>query len=235
MNLVYNWLNIIQDYVLPPTCLLCGNAGEDGRDLCRICHQNLPRNHYCCYQCGEAFATAPAAPMLCGRCLSLRPAFDETYAPFIHQGAIRQLISSLKFGADYKNARLLGQLLAEHLQQTAEKPELIMPVPLHKGRYRQRGFNQSIEIARTVGRELNIPLDFYSCRRLHDTPKQSNLSAKQRRKNIKNAFTVVKPIAIRHVAVLDDVMTTGSTVHELAKELKKTGVARVDVWVCARA
>lgn len=235
MKIVNNWLDIIQDCLLPPTCLLCGNAGEDNRDLCQICLQNLPRNRHCCYQCGEIFAAATAAPMLCGRCISLRPAFDETYAPFIHQGAIRQLVTSLKFGADYKNARLLGQLLAGHLQETAGKPEVIMPVPLHKSRYRQRGFNQSIEIARTVGRELKIPLDFYSCQRLHDTPKQSNLSAKQRRKNIKNAFAVVKPMAFLHVAILDDVMTTGSTAHELAKALKKAGVEKVDVWVCARA
>jgi ComF family protein len=173
--------------------------------------------------------------MLCGRCLSRHPAFDETYAPFIHQGAIRHLIGTLKFGANYKNARLLGMLLAEHLQQTAERPELILPVPLHKSRYRERGFNQAIEIARTVGKELQIPLDLASCRRHRDTPHQTQLTAKKRRKNLKNAFSVIKPIHARHIAILDDVMTTGSTAHELAYVLKKAGASRVDVWVCARA
>jgi len=176
-----------------------------------------------------------AVPVRCGRCQSLRPAFDETYAPFIYQDAIRHLITALKFGADYKNARLLGQLLAEYLLQSAEKPDIILPVPLHKARYRERGFNQAIEIARTVSRELHIPLDLNSCRRLQDTPHQSALTAKQRRKNLKNAFTIVKPINTRHIAVLDDVMTTGSTAQELAAVLKKAGVSRVDVWVCARA
>ncbi len=188
-----------------------------------------------------------ATTVLCGRCLSRRPAFDRTYAPFIHQGAIRHLIGALKFGADYKNARLLGMLLAEHLTNLSGtdlhlpegcrtgKPDLILPVPLHKSRYRQRGFNQAIEIARTVAKELQIPLDLTSCRRHRDTPHQSQLPAKKRRKNLKNAFSVIKPIHAGHIAILDDVMTTGSTADELAYVLKKAGVGRVDVWVCARA
>lgn len=235
MNWVDNWLNIIQDYVLPPTCLLCGNAGWQNHDICLICQQHLLQNHHCCYQCGEHFALPPAVPMLCGRCIAQPPAFDETHAPYIHQGAIRHLVTTLKFGATYKNARLLGQLLADQLRDSHRQPELLIPVPLHKSRYRQRGFNQSIEIARTVSKELAIPLDLSSCQRLRNTPQQSNLTAKQRRKNIKNAFAVVKPISASHVAIIDDVMTTGSTMDELAKVLKKAGVEKVDVWVCARA
>jgi Predicted amidophosphoribosyltransferases len=126
---------------------------------------------------------------LCGRCLSRPPAFDQTYAPFIHQGAIRHLLGNLKFGANYKNARLLGMLLAEHLTNLSgtdvhlpeggRKPDLILPVPLYKARYRERGFNQAIEIARTVAKELQIPLDLSSCSRHRDTPHQTELSAKK--------------------------------------------------------
>jgi ComF family protein len=112
---------------------------------------------------------------------------------------------------------------------------LIVPVPLHKTRYRERGFNQAIEIARTVAKEMQIPLDLTSCRRNRDTPHQTQLPAKKRRKNLKNAFSIIKPIHARHIAILDDVMTTGSTTHELAYALKKAGASRVDVWVCARA
>jgi ComF family protein len=148
---------------------------------------------------------------------------------------MRYLITSLKFGAHYKNARLLGLLLSDHLKQTAQRPDLIVPIPLHKVRYCQRGFNQAIEIAKTVAKELNIPLDLNSCIRHRDTPHQSALSAKQRRKNIKNAFSIIKPLYAQHIAILDDVMTTGSTAHELAYVLKKAGVDQVDVWVCARA
>ena len=231
----YNWINIIQDYLLPPTCILCGNAGSQGRDLCAACYRRLLRNDLCCYRCAETLEPPATSPMLCGRCLSSTPAFDETYAPFIYQGEMRHLITSLKFGAHYKNARLLGLLLAEHLQATAQRPDLILPVPLHKARYRERGFNQAIEIAKTVSKELHIPLDLNSCHRHKDTPHQTALTAKQRRKNMKQAFTINKPIHAQHIALLDDVMTTGSTAHELAVILKKAGVSRVDVWVCARA
>jgi len=235
MKMVYDWLNIIQDYLLPPTCILCGNAGLDALDICAPCYRHLPRNTQCCYQCAARLETPSTKPVLCGRCLSRRPAFDETRAPFIYQGAMQYLLTGLKFRADYKNARLLGLLLAEHLRQTAEKPDCIVPVPLHKARYRQRGFNQAIEVARTVSKELHIPLDLNTCLRHRDTPHQTELTAKQRRKNLNNAFSMTKPIQAGHVAILDDVMTTGTTVHELAAVLKKAGVGRVDVWVCARA
>ncbi len=258
MKMAYNWINIIQDYLVPPTGIFGGNPGYHSRDICRSCYTHLPRNNLCCYRCAEileipfiapvlscraiparrpsgASRAKPLPAVLCGRCLSRHPAFDETYAPYIHQGVIRHLISTLKFGADYKNARLLGMLLADHLKQTAKRPDLILPVPLHKSRYRQRGFNQAIEIARTVAKELQIPLDLTSCSRHRDTPHQTQLPAKKRRKNLKNAFSVIKPIHARHIAILDDVMTTGSTAHELAYVLKKAGANRVDVWVCARA
>ena len=233
--MVHNWINIIQDYLLPPTCILCGNIGFKSRDLCEPCYQRLVRNTRCCYRCAEIFDTEANSPRLCATCLSTHPAFDETFAPFVYQGEIRHLITKLKFGGHTKNARLLGLLLAEHIKLTAQLPDLILPIPLHKNRYRERGFNQTIEIGKTLAKELHIPLDLKSCHRIHDTPHQISLSGKQRRKNIEHAFMLIKPIKAHHVAILDDVMTTGSTVHELARLLKKSGVSRVDVWVCARA
>jgi ComF family protein len=161
--------------------------------------------------------------------------FDETHAPFLHKGAIRYLIANLKFNQQYKNARLLGMLLASHIEKTAELPELIIPVPLHTQRYRERGFNQSVEISKTLSRLLNIPLNTKSCIRNRNTPHQIDLPAKLRHNNIKNAFRVIHPIKQQHIALVDDVMTTGSTVNEIAKVLKKSGVSRVDIWVCARA
>ncbi|MEO6696465.1 MAG: phosphoribosyltransferase family protein, partial [Gammaproteobacteria bacterium] len=106
---------------------------------------------------------------------------------------------------------------------------------LHRARLRQRGFNQSLEIARPLARRLNIPVDYQSCERVRNTSAQSLLPAGERHKNIKGAFRVTHPIAARHVAIVDDVMTTGHTVQELAATLRKSGVRRVDVWVLARA
>ncbi|MGZ8144184.1 MAG: ComF family protein [Methylosarcina sp.] len=233
--MVNNWINIIQDCLFPPTCILCGNKGFNSLDICYTCYQQLPRNDNCCRCCAEIMEVPLNNAALCGRCLSRRPAFDRTYAPFVYQGAVSHLITSLKFNKRYQNARLLGMLLAEHLNRNAELPDRIVPVPLHKARYGQRGFNQAIEIARTVARELQVPLDFFSCVRHRDTPHQTGLPAKQRRKNMKNAFSLVKPVHARHIALIDDVMTTGTTVHELAALYKKAGVRKVDVWACARA
>lgn len=177
----------------------------------------------------------PITETVCGRCLSKKPAFDRTYAPYIHQDAIRHLITALKFGASHANARLLGLLLSDYLKANTEKPDLIFPVPLHKARYRERGFNQAIEIAKVVANELQVSIELNCCQRHRDSPHQTGLSEKKRRKNLKNAFSLSKLLNAEHVAIVDDVMTTGTTVHEMAALLKKSGVKKVDVWVCARA
>lgn len=230
----YNWLNIIQQTLLPPTCILCGHEGYRGRDLCFSCYQRLPRNTLCCPQCAAVLEPPAAPPLLCGRCLAKPPAYHDAFVPFKYQDEISHLITSLKFGAQYKNARLLGQLLADDLH-SQPKPDVLLPVPLHSSRYRERGFNQSLEIARTVARELHIPLALNACIRQRDTPHQTRLSAKQRHKNMKNAFALVQPLNVAHIAILDDVMTTGSTVQELASLFTKKGGVTVSVWACARA
>lgn len=229
------WLDTIQRIVLPASCLLCNGLGAGDRDLCQACAATLSRNHHCCCRCAAIFEPDVYSPGLCGRCLSLTPAFDETHAPYIYDDKISHLIGRLKFNRQYANARLLGILLAESLPTSVEHPELIIPVPLHASRYYDRGFNQSLEIAKTVAKQLSIQLDYRSCKRHRATQQQSKLPAKQRRSNIKNAFSVVRPMQQQYVAIIDDVMSTGTTVNELAKALKKSGVQRVDVWVCARA
>ncbi|WP_347257318.1 ComF family protein [Methylocaldum sp.] len=227
------WPNIIQNWLYPPTCLLCGDPGGNGIDLCRGCRQSLPYNIMACPRC--AIPIESPVPQVCGSCQKKPPVFHSAFAVFRYEEPVRHLIHSLKFGARYPCGRLLGILMAEKLAALKETPCAIMPVPLHPSRYRQRGFNQAIEIARTVSRRLDIPLDLHSCRRICATAAQAELPAKQRRKNLRNAFAVETPIEHRHVAILDDVITTGATAKELAGALRRAGVARVDVWACARA
>ena len=148
---------------------------------------------------------------------------------------MRYLIAQLKFAHQYKNARLLGGLLAQHIGGSAELPDCIVPMPLHPNRYRERGFNQSIELARHLSKQLAIPLDLHSCVRNRDTAHQTSLPAKQRRKNMRKAFSIKKSLPFQHVAIVDDVLTTGASASALAQALKQNGVSRVDVWVCARA
>ena len=163
------------------------------------------------------------------------PDFDETQAPFIYAEHLRHLITQLKFHRHYHYARLLGSLLAEHIASHCELPECLVPVPLHPARYRERGFNQSLEIARHLAKRLAIPLNFECCVRSRNTPHQIDLPAAQRMKNMKQAFSLIRPLPHRHIAIIDDVMTTGATASALAQALKRQGAERVDVWVCARA
>ncbi len=145
------------------------------------------------------------------------------------------LVGGAKFRDRLNLARLLGQCLTNALREcTAEMPELILPVPLHAKRLRERGYNQALEIARTIGRELSIPVDSHSCARVLATPPQAGLAQKERRRNLAEAFRVLHPPGVERVAILDDVMTTGSTVSELTGVLLKAGVRRVDIWAVAR-
>lgn len=227
------WLNIIQNWIYPPTCLLCGAPGENRLDLCPGCRASLPRTGNGCERCGEALPDG--APSPCGRCLQHPPPFERCLAPFRYEEPIRHLIHGLKFGHRHACARTLGELAAAYLREQREMPELIVPVPLHPARYRERGFNQSLEIARHLSKALNIPLEPRACVRHRRTLPQTELSAGERAKNIRGAFRQKREIKARHAAIFDDVVTTGSTVGELARLLRKAGVERIDVWAVARA
>jgi ComF family protein len=226
------WPRIIQNWLYPPTCLLCGDPGQDDMDLCAGCARSLPRIAGACRRCG--IPLYGAVDEVCGDCQRHPPPFHQVRSAFLYREPVDHLICALKYGARYSCARLLGTLLAGQLADVGEKPDVILPVPLHSGRYRERGFNQSIEIARVVSRRLEIPLDFHACRRIRATVAQAGLRAKQRRQNLRGAFATRPGVAYRHVAILDDVMTTGTTARELTKTLLRAGVERVQVWTCAR-
>lgn len=148
---------------------------------------------------------------------------------------MRHLLRTFKFQQRHACARLLGELLAARLATLSEPPQLIIPVPLHPQRYRERGFNQALELGRPLSKRLNIPLGTQYCRRIRATVPQSELSAALRRRNLRGAFCVVETPPVNHVVLLDDIVTTGATVSELTRVLKRAGIARVDVWCCARA
>lgn len=176
-----------------------------------------------------------SAGMLCGRCLTDPPAYDRAVVPFRYAPPIDYLIRALKFDARFPCARLLGQLIAETLAQETERPQSILPMPLHGERYRTRGYNQALEIARTVSRVLSVPMDPEFCARVLPTLPQTRLSGKERLSNVKKAFRIDAPLRAEHIAILDDVITTGATVGELAKTLRSAGARRIEVWAVARA
>ncbi|WP_428624052.1 ComF family protein [Sedimenticola sp.] len=228
--MVYNCTNNILSLLYPAPCLLCDTPAQDA--ICPDCQADLPHNRHSCRCCGLPLTLADEAT--CGHCLAHPPAVDRSFIPYLYAAPIDQLIGRFKFSGQLAQGRLLSRLLADHLRQRAEMPDLLIPVPLHPQRLRQRGYNQALELAKPLARQLGLALDHQSCRRIQPTPPQHELKKHQRKRNIRGAFQVTRTPAVNHVALVDDVVTTGSTVNELAKCLKQRGVARVDVWAVAR-
>ncbi len=231
--MVNNWLNYLQFSSIPPRCVLCGGAGEPALDLCNGCRGDLICIANPCVQCG--LPLQGEEPMRCGKCLKYPPYFDRVISSYLYQEPFSTLIQALKFNARLQCSRVISQLMVDQIAHAVEPlPELLIPVPLHVARTRERGFNQALELARDLSRQLKINLDFKSCQRLQQTKAQSGLDAAQRIANLRNAFSLKNPLTARHVAIVDDVMTTGSTVNALARVLKASGVECVEVWAAAR-
>jgi ComF family protein len=208
-------------------------------ELCADCYERQPFNSNCCVRCALPLAIDNAENTLCGRCITSLPDFDYAYSLFRYEDDIIGLVHQLKFSEKITYARSIGELLLSKVNTEPmlkiDLPDCLLPVPLHVSRLRQRGFNQSIEIARIISKKLKIPMELNSVIRQRSTESQTGLNAKQRKKNIKGAFSVTGKINYRHVLIIDDVMTTGSTVNELASLLKKNKVERVGVLSIARA
>jgi ComF family protein len=217
------------------TCILCGLSSGRTSDICQECESELPWIANACYCCGQDL---DSFDNICGCCLQKRPAFDRTIALFHYQKPIDNFITALKFANKLIYAKILGELLASklisHYSESQRWPEVIIPVPLHNKRLRERGFNQSLEITRPIAKKLKIPTDFKSCYRTRNTQAQAQISFKERQKNLINAFAVKHNFRANHIAIVDDVMTTGSTVGELSETLRQHGVQIIDIWCCAR-
>jgi ComF family protein len=231
------WLRNIQALLLPPYCVLCGGAGQPPLlDLCAACEADLPGNAAACARCAMPLPAGAPQGVVCGACLRRPPRFDTALVPFRYAYPLDHLVKDFKYHGRLAWGRVLGTVLARHVRaQAVELPECLLPVPLHAARHRERGFNQSGEIARHVARALGISLDLDLCRRVRATADQATLTAKERRQNLRGAFALERSPQTCHIAILDDVLTTGSTVDELARTLKRGGVQQVSVWAVARA
>jgi ComF family protein len=238
VNLTTRWLvdgaRRLQFALLPAHCLLCGLAGADKLDLCAACAADLVRNRVRCPRCALPL-DAPAP--LCGECLQHEPPFAAAFAPFAYASPLDQLVMRLKFGRSLAAGRVLSELWLDELRSMPPAlPEALIPVPLHPSRLRERGYNQALELARPLAKGRGIPLRDDVLTRTRTTPAQSNLDAIERRRNLRDAFSVsVGATLPMHVAVVDDVMTTGATLRECTRTLLRAGVVRVDVWALARA
>lgn len=222
------------DFLLPPHCILCGFACGSGC-LCMDCKSGLPWLEVCCRRCASPLASS--IDKSCGVCLKSAPLFQRTIAPLRYEFPADRLVQALKFKRQLVAGRVLARLIWDCISAKDERlPDLLVPVPLHGMRMMKRGFNQAVEIALHLGRHSGIEVSGAQLRRRRNTPAQSGLNQGERRKNVRGAFRWHGlQRAPRHVALVDDVMTTGTTVTECAKILKNAGAVQVDIWVAARA
>lgn len=219
--------------LLPEQCGLC-RAPAPG-PICPACRDELPWNRIACPLCARP--QEAGGGHVCAACAQVPPPFDAGWSAFRYAAPIDQAVQGLKYRAGFRSGRWLGREMAQALAQRPQPlPELLLPVPLHPGRLRRRGYNQALELARTLGRTLSIEVDAGLARRLRATADQIGKTAAERRRNIKGAFAVDSGrLEGKHVALVDDVMTTGSTLAELARVCRKAGAARIEVWTAARA
>jgi ComF family protein len=229
-----SWWRTALDYLLPPRCVLCG-LSSTSICICPSCETDLPRPGPHCYQCGLPLASA--LDRICGACITNTPPFTRTVYPLQYRFPADRLVQAFKFKRQLAAGRVLSHLLCEYVSANdLHRPDVLIPVPLHNLRMTKRGFNQACELGSYVGNVLDIPLLTTALRRHRHTQAQSGLSRKQRRRNVRGAFYWHGPIQPgRHIALIDDVMTTGTTVTECTRVLKKAGARRVDIWVAARA
>lgn len=233
------WLELLSPVAAalwPARCLVCGDPGEDGRDLCGRCDRHLPWSGAACARCALPVPAAlPGETTICTLCEHEPPPIHRTHAAFAYAAPLDRLLPRLKFHGDLATGRLCARLMAERFAGLPI-PDALVPVPLHPRRLRERGYNQAREIGAPLARQLGVPLREDLLRRVRHTRPQSRLEADARQTNLEDAFAVREGRAIpAHVVLVDDVMTTGATLHAAAWALREAGVRRVDAWVVARA
>lgn len=218
----------IAQLLFKQNCLLCSASTHGEISICNDCLQDISyAPGLCCPQCGLT-----SQGEVCGKCLNKPPHYDNTYALFTYAYPIDALIQHYKYNNALYLSKTLGRLLTEKI--AADDIDLLIPMPLHPARIKERGFNQSLEVAKVVAKQRNITLDVTSCTRVRNTCPQASLPLKERTKNIKGAFQCAKNLTGKNIAIIDDVMTTGASLNELAKTLKKSGASGISNWVLAR-
>ena len=210
-------------------CVLCGSMSHDGL-WCAACDRALPYLE-------AAHCPSCALPTLrsevCGQCLKHPPLFTRTTAVFGYAFPLDKLIQAMKYGEQLALAHAFAEKLARRIDRT-DLPDCIIPMPLYPAKLRKRGFNQSQLLAAGVARRLGLELLPHACRRIRDTPPQSALPWKERKKNVRNAFCCDADLTGRRVALVDDVLTTGASLSALAEAVQKRGAVEISAWVVAR-
>jgi ComF family protein len=240
-------LDWLVDWLFPPRCRACGSwiQGRDSDYFCATCLPSIEViGHPLCSICGRPFPGAAGEDHPCGPCVKRAPHFAgaRAWACYPREEAepqpLRRVIQKLKYGGKVSLGKPLGRLMAHGCGEFlgACAAELIVPVPLHPKRLRWRGFNQSVLLARQVSHAYGTPMDPFLLVRRRETPPQTQLSEQERRRNVRGAFAVEagKPVKNRTVLLVDDVYTSGATVNECSRALRRAGAKEVYVLTLAR-
>jgi len=231
-------LKALLDFIYPPRCSVCGAFIWEHRPICPKCEAGIGKiTHPICVICGLPFFSGEDHP--CGDCSNHPPPFDRARSAAIYAGSLQPAITHFKFGRKTGLAKPLGKLMAESLIGEFEPGEIdcIIPVPLHRKRLRWRGFNQALLLAREISAATGLWVDPLTLKRIRETRPQTRLPFKERGENVRGAFAVVRETFVRDRSILlvDDVFTTGSTIIECSRMLKKAGAARIQALTVARA
>lgn len=194
-------------------------------DCCFWCKLPTANASGLCASCTRALPLASITPML--------PNLDDLLALFRYQPPISQWMMRYKFQGDLSFSRFFAHSFIEKMSALKKRPDLLLPVPLYPKRLRERGFNQALEIAKPIAKHFSIPLEAHACIKIKHTPPQSTLSRAARLKNLKNTFALSKTLDAQHVAIIDDVITTGSTITQIANLLRTCGIKTISAWCCA--
>lgn len=225
-----SFLKQINNAILLQKCALCGALSHDS--VCEKCEQILPRPEHLCQRCAKPLFQHHT---ICGDCLRFPPAFDEIKPVFFYQYPLDRLIMAAKYGENFGVLKQLGAWMVEHFKHE-KKPDVLIPVPSHLNDLKKRGFNQAVELAKWIHKDLNIPLNTNICNCIKQKRPQAGLSAKERHQNVRSVFAVKNvPPHWQHLVIIDDVVTTGATVNEIARLFRAQTTAKISVWACARA
>ncbi len=221
--------------LFPGICVLCASSSDLPMDLCRACAADLPWNQRACPRCAVPIVASHMS--MCGACLGRAPPQTRAIAALRYERDVPDMVTALKFGRSLVHGRILARLMTVALRDAyagSALPDLLMPVPLSTRRLILRGHNQAGVLARRLGCELGMAVDYDTCRRVRHTQPQAGQSRAGRLRNLRGAFALVGPVPASTIAIVDAVMTTGTTVRTIARLLLGAGAAEVHVWAAAR-
>lgn len=216
---------------LPTICALCNQFHRSALAVCSYCIEFIKPLGPACQHC--ACPLPEKHYLICGQCIKKLPHFDRAFIAYAFEEPLRSLLHHFKYHNGLYLSSFLSHLILNAVNTETTLPQCLIPVPMHSERLKQRGFNQAAILTKLIARKLDLPYDVTSCHKRVNTAPQASLDGEQRQKNLHKAF-YCNPITYDHVALIDDLLTTGCTANELACTLKKAGVKQVDIWCCAR-